>query len=208
MGGRSSRLQGDELIELVESTGLNQSILRRWHREFLTDFPRGFFTREELKTVFASMFPSGHPETFLDYVFNAMDKRRIGYVTFRDFVKTISVSVSGSPDEKLNWAFDVFDQKGDGVLTLDELINVVEALWNLHGESLVIEETKLQLIRSRTKTMFRRLDIKRDGKISREDFRQVFKNDRWIMKNVLQVYSRSLGAFSRIVDENPNKEFL
>lgn len=83
MGRGSSklcRLQGDELIELVECTGLNQSILRRWHREFQVDFPRGFFTREELKHVYGDMFPDGHPDAFLDFVFNAMDRRRIGLV--------------------------------------------------------------------------------------------------------------------------------
>ncbi|CAN8008412.1 unnamed protein product, partial [Ixodes pacificus] len=185
----TARLQGDELIELVECTGLNQRILRRWYHEFLADFPRGFFTKEELKHVYGDMFPDGYPDTFLDFIFNAMDKRRIGYVMFRDFVKTIAITVSGSPDDKLNWAFDVFDQKGDGFVTLDEMINLVEAIWQLHGESPEMEDLKLQFIRRRTRNMFRRLDVNHEGRISRDQFRQVYKRDTWIVKNVLEVYS-------------------
>lgn len=120
-------------------------------------------------------------------------------MTFRDFVKTIAITVSGSADDKLNWAFDVFDQKGDGFVTLDEMINVVEALWQLHGESPEMEDHKVQFIRRRTKQMFRRLDVNRDGRISRDQFRQVFKRDLWIVKNVLQVYSSAMGAFTRVV---------
>ncbi|CAN8005357.1 unnamed protein product, partial [Ixodes hexagonus] len=192
MGQRLSRtphIQGDELIELVECTGLNQKILKRWYGEFLVDFPRGFFTREELKHVYGDMFPDGYPDAFLDFVFNAMDKRRIGYVTFRDFVKTISITVSGDPDDKLNWAFDVFDQKGDGFVTLDEMINLVEAIWQLHGASPEMEDFKLLFIRRRTRHMFRRLDVNHEGRVSREQFRQVFKRNQWIVKNVLRVYS-------------------
>ncbi|XP_050046405.1 neuronal calcium sensor 1-like [Dermacentor andersoni] len=199
---RSWRLHGDELIELVECTGLNPSILRRWHREFLKDFPRGFFTREEMKQVFGSMFPDGYPNAFMDIIFNAMDKRRIGYVTFRDFVKTIAITVSGTADDKLNWAFDVFDQKGDGFVTLDEMINVVEALWQLHGESPEMEDYKLHYIRRRTRQIFRRLDVKNDGRISRDQFREVLKQDHWIVKNVLHVYSSAVGAFSRVVQSS------
>ncbi|KAH9361399.1 hypothetical protein HPB48_003927 [Haemaphysalis longicornis] len=148
------------------------------------------------------MFPDGHPDSFMDIIFNAMDKRRIGYVTFRDFVKTISITVSGSADDKLNWAFDVFDQKGDGVVTLDEMINVVEALWQLHGESPDMEDYKLQFIRRRTRRIFRRLDVKRTGFVSRDQFREVLKQDEWIVKNVLHVYSSAMGAFSRVVETN------
>lgn len=152
-----------------------------------------------MKVAFRTMFPDGYPDCFMDIIFNAMDKRRIGYVTFRDFVKTIAITVIGTEDDKLNWAFDVFDQKGDGFVTLDELINVVEALWQLHGESPDMEDHKLHFIRRRTRLIFRRLDVKKEGRISRDQFRDVLKQDQWVIKNVLHVYSSAVGTSSRVV---------
>lgn len=57
-----------------------------------------------------------------------------GVITFKEFIRAISITTKGSIDEKLNWAFDLYDIDNDGFVTRAEMVDIVTAIYVLHGE--------------------------------------------------------------------------
>ena len=55
-------------------------------------------------------------------------------ITFKEFIRAISITTKGSIDEKLNWAFDLYDIDNDGYVTRAEMLDIVTAIYVLHGE--------------------------------------------------------------------------
>ncbi|OQR71580.1 neuronal calcium sensor 1-like [Tropilaelaps mercedesae] len=60
--------------------------------------------------------------------------RNNGVITFKEFIRAISITTKGSIDEKLNWAFDLYDIDNDGFVTRAEMLDIVTAIYVLHGE--------------------------------------------------------------------------
>lgn len=57
-----------------------------------------------------------------------------GVITFKEFIRAISITTKGSIDEKLNWAFDLYDIDNDGFVTRAEMLDIVTAIYVLHGK--------------------------------------------------------------------------
>lgn len=206
MGKRASKLSKDEIKELEDSTYFDAKQLRKWHQEFLRDCPSGFMTKEEFRKIYGQFFPCGDPTKFVDYIFNVFDEDKNGVITFKEFIRAISITTKGNMDEKLNWAFDLYDLDNDGYVTRAEMLDIVTAIYVLHGKVGPADTTGTDNPRRRVDQLFAKLDTDADARISREEFCEGFKTDPWIRKALLNAVnmseqSRNLRSFSTTSSE-------
>lgn len=207
MGKRASKLNKDEIRELEESTYFDAKQLRKWHQEFLRDCPSGFMTKSEFRKIYGQFFPCGDPTKFVDYIFNVFDEDKNGVITFKEFIRAISITTKGNIDEKLNWAFGLYDLDNDGFVTRSEMLDIVTAIYVLHGKAGPSEaDASTDNPRKRVDQLFAKLDTDSDARISREEFCEGFKTDPWIRRALLNAVSmpdqpRSLRSFSTASSE-------
>ncbi|XP_049516740.1 frequenin-1-like isoform X2 [Dermacentor silvarum] len=208
MGKRASKLTKDEIRELEESTYFDAKQLRKWHQEFLKDCPSGFMTKSEFRKIYGQFFPCGDPTKFVDYIFNVFDEDKNGVITFKEFIRAISITTKGNIDEKLNWAFNLYDLDNDGFVTRSEMLDIVTAIYVLHGKAgpADSEAAGADNPRKRVDQLFAKLDTDADARISREEFCEGFKTDPWIRRALLNAVSmpdqpKSLRSFSTASSE-------
>ncbi|XP_022653371.1 neuronal calcium sensor 1-like isoform X2 [Varroa destructor] len=106
-----------------------------------------------------------------------------GVITFKEFIRAISITTKGSIDEKLNWAFDLYDIDNDGFVTRAEMVDIVTAIYVLHGKA-----AEGDPVSRKVDQLFAKLDFDSDARISREEFCEGFKTDPWIRKALLSQY--------------------
>jgi Ca2+-binding EF-hand superfamily protein len=64
-------------------------------------------------------------------VFDSFDVNDNGVVTFKEFIKALSITSRGSIEEKLNWSFRLYDTDKDGYITKEEMIAIVDAIYQM-----------------------------------------------------------------------------
>ncbi|RWS24335.1 EF hand-like protein [Leptotrombidium deliense] len=104
-----------------------------------------------------------------------------GVITFEEFIAALSVSSKGTIDEKLDWIFSIYDIDDDGYITKEEMLNIVSAIYERKG--LPIE--KCNIAHQKVEQIFVKMDSNCDGKLSRKEFVDGFKNDRQILRSLL-----------------------
>ncbi|VDO59261.1 unnamed protein product, partial [Onchocerca flexuosa] len=66
------------LFRLLKIFGKKFSItkkeLRKWHKDFLNDYPSGEMKLDEFQNIYKQFFPKGNPTKFATFVFNVFDK--------------------------------------------------------------------------------------------------------------------------------------
>ncbi|XP_078687386.1 neuronal calcium sensor 1-like isoform X2 [Branchiostoma floridae x Branchiostoma belcheri] len=187
MGKSGSKLTAGEMKELQECTYFDKKELQQWHRDFMKDCPSGALRKEEFTTIYKQFFPHGDPTKFADFVFNVFDTNKDGYITFKEFICALSITSRGTLDEKLDWAFNLYDLDNDGYITKQEMLNIVEAIYAM-SSSLSGEGTMLELPpdedtpEKRVNKIFAQMDKNKDGKLTKEEFREGSKCDPWIVQ--------------------------
>ncbi|CAG0912280.1 unnamed protein product [Notodromas monacha] len=71
--------------------------------------------------------------TYAHFVFRAFDASRIGALSFRDLMLTLSTLLRGTPQEKLHWAFNLYDLNGDGAISRPEMTAILASVYDLLG---------------------------------------------------------------------------
>ena len=59
------------------------------------------------------------------------DKDGDGVLTFPEFVSSLSVTARGTVEEKLDWAFELYDIDSDGEISFDEMVKIVESIYDM-----------------------------------------------------------------------------
>ncbi|KHJ98473.1 hypothetical protein OESDEN_01544 [Oesophagostomum dentatum] len=73
-------------------------------------------------------------------------------------------------DEKLDWLYKLYDPKGKGEITWHRVFYVITSMDDLMGKN-------------------RKFDIGKRGRISKEDFFTVCKNDKQIIESISSLYT-------------------
>ncbi|XP_067138687.1 A-type potassium channel modulatory protein KCNIP1-like isoform X1 [Centruroides vittatus] len=168
---------------LCKTTKFNRKELKFMYQGFKQACPTGIVNESTLKDIYAQFFPQGDASQYAHYVFKAFDQDRNGTITFQDFVVGLSTLLRGTTVEKLQWVFHLYDLDGDGTITKEEMAHIIESIHNLMGEyaapSIDGEST-----RSHAERVFQKLDLNKDGVVTRDMFVETCLKDDNILKSL------------------------
>ncbi|ELT92050.1 hypothetical protein CAPTEDRAFT_5729 [Capitella teleta] len=181
MGKNSSKLTSREIKQLTDSTYFDKREVQQWYRDFMRDCPEGVLKKDEFRTIYQQFFPHGDSTKFSNFVFNVFDANKDGFISFHEFICALSVTSRGSLDEKLDWAFCLYDLDEDGYITREEMLDIVDAIYSMVGSMLDLPEDE-DTPEKRVQKIFTQMDTDKDGRLTRDEFREGSKCDPWIVQ--------------------------
>lgn len=107
------------------------------YRSFIRECPSGVLQKQDLLQMYRQFFPFGDPTAYVDQVFRLLDTRGDGVIDFAEYLGALSVSSRGRLEERIQWAFRLYDLNGDGSIGWEEMLVVVEAIYQMMGDMLV-----------------------------------------------------------------------
>ncbi|KAI9208655.1 putative FRQ1-regulator of phosphatidylinositol-4-OH kinase [Polychytrium aggregatum] len=187
MGGSTSKLSPELLVELQKSTHFDKKEIQQWYRGFIKDCPKGSLNLEQFKEMYKQYFPFGDSSTFAELMFAVFDENQDRLIDFKEFLTALSITSKGQMDEKLQWAFRLYDQNNDGYISYDEMLVVVGSIYKMMGgvTKLSSEEDTPE---KRVRNIFRLMGVSPDGQISIQEFHKGAKEDETILQS-LQLFN-------------------
>lgn len=169
MGAKKSKtsLTSEELDHLMKHTNLDRSTVKQWYSGFLRDCPTGKMNQDQFYSMYRMLIPEGNTEKFCEHVFRTFDTDNNGYIDFLEFLLALNVTSSRNPEEKLKWAFKLYDVDGNGSISQEEMIKVVQSIYDMLGSD-TLEADKNA--RNRAKLVFGKLDTDGDKRLTEEEF--------------------------------------
>jgi len=183
MGGKSSKTEAlpkADLDWLVKHTKYNEDTIQEWYKGFRIDCPDGKLTASSFRKIYTKCFPSGNVNEFCDHVFRTFDTDKNGFIDFKEFLLAIDVTSTGTPEEKLEWAFNMYDVDGNGWIDLAEMTKIVVSIYKMMGHK--DEEKNRASAEERAFGIFQRMDVNKDGRVTRQEFIRTCLNDQKLLK--------------------------
>ncbi|KAG7295092.1 hypothetical protein JYU34_022021 [Plutella xylostella] len=120
---------------LAAATRFSQHEIKLMYRGFKQECPSGVVDEEAFKNIFCQFFPLGDATQYARLVFNSIKRKQDGRVNFEEFLSLASLAARGSVREQARWLFALYDADGDGRISRDELLVVVQAVYDLLGRA-------------------------------------------------------------------------
>ncbi|ODN03672.1 EF-hand calcium-binding domain-containing protein 1 [Orchesella cincta] len=119
----------------------------------------------------------------LDLAYKAFDRDSDNWVNELEWVQGLSIMLRGSTDELSDWCYFIYDMNGDGGLAREELAHCLKGCI-IPGYGGVEFEEAEECERDIVELAMRKLDIDKDGQITREDFVIATKQDPLLLVSV------------------------
>jgi len=169
----SRSLSKADLQFLLEHTKYDADWLRKKHLEFRRHCPSGKLLPSQFSAMYSVFFPHHCADDFCRHVFRTFDLNRDGIVDFREYMLALHVITNGTDEERLAWAFRLFDIDNNGVIDNNEVTEIARAILQVvtpaAAEAPSLEEAR-QVARARAKQIFREMDARNEGFLTRRQF--------------------------------------
>ncbi|XP_072026681.1 A-type potassium channel modulatory protein KCNIP1-like isoform X2 [Amphiura filiformis] len=177
------RYKPEGLDQLCRATKFTKKELQLMYRGFKQECPSGLVNEDTFKDIYAQFFPQGDSSHYAHYVFNSFDTDHNGSITFEEFVTGLSVLSRGTLHEKLNWAFNLYDINGDGFITRDEMLLIVQSIYDMMGK---YSEPTLEDVtpQEHVERVFLKMDLNKDGMVTIDEFIESCRRDETITKSM------------------------
>ncbi|XP_021757680.1 calcineurin B-like protein 7 isoform X1 [Chenopodium quinoa] len=122
----------------------------------------------------------GQRNLFVDRVFKMFDLKNNGVIRFEDFVRSLSIFHPSTPEaDKIAFAFSFYDVQNTGYIEREELKEMLLAIF----EELDVKPSD-NLVETILEKTFLEVDLKKDGKIDHEEWREYMASNPLLMKNM------------------------
>uniref|UniRef100_A0A2K6G9S7 Neuronal calcium sensor 1 n=1 Tax=Propithecus coquereli TaxID=379532 RepID=A0A2K6G9S7_PROCO len=173
MGKSNSKLKPEVVEELTRKTYCECAAR---YKGFIKDCPSGQLDAAGFQKIYKQFFPFGDPTKFATFVFNVFDENKDGRIEFSEFIQALSVTSRGTLDEKLRWAFKLYDLDNDGYITRSEMLDIVDAIYQMVGNTVELPEEE-NTPEKRVDRIFAMMDKNADGKLTLQEFQEGSKAD-------------------------------
>ncbi|XP_025154180.1 Kv channel-interacting protein 2-like [Harpegnathos saltator] len=130
------------------------------------------------------LFPLANSTRCTQIVFYSFDKNGDGFVSFSDLLDATASIVNGMVDQ-LSWIFGFYDFYGDSCITKREMLVIIFAIYEMVQDAQTIQPA----INIQVDKFFKKMNVDRDGIVTREEFISGCKNDT-IIYNQLSLFNK------------------
>ncbi|XP_043481432.1 Kv channel-interacting protein 1-like isoform X1 [Leptopilina heterotoma] len=182
LGGRH---RPEELATLAATTRFTRKEIQLIYRGFKQECPTGLVDEEAFKKIFSQFFPQGDASQYAHYVFNTMKRKQSGKISFEEFLAILSKVSRGSVEEKLQWVFGLYDLDGDGLISKEEMLDVVESIYEMLGRYTQPQIAEPQVAaREHVERIFHQMDTNKDGVVTIEELVQWCSKDEHLLQSL------------------------
>jgi Ca2+-binding EF-hand superfamily protein len=82
MGNKKTKLDREQIKQLIEETNFSEKEINEWHKSFLQDHPTGMCSIDEFKRLYTCLIP-GDADNISKHVFRTFDSNHDENIDFR-----------------------------------------------------------------------------------------------------------------------------